>query len=80
MRDIEVMDMDVLGAQGQGLLSRGQGVVELTRGEMDLGLGQPRFEAGRIGRDGGLQLRQGRGFVADGEVKRSLFRQGQGAR
>ena len=74
------MDVDVLRSQREGLFSGRQGFVELPRREVDLGLGQPGFEAGRIGGDGGLQLRQRRGFVADGEVERRLLRQGQGAR
>ncbi len=74
------VDVDVLGSQREGLLAGGEGFVILTRGEVDLRLGEPGFEAGRIGRDRRLQLREGRGFVADGEVERRLFRQGQGAR
>ncbi len=73
------MDVDVLGSQHEGLLTGGEGVVVLTGGEVDFGFGQPSFEAGRIGRDRRLQLRESCGFVADGEVERRLFRQGQGA-
>ena len=74
------VDVDVLGSQREGLFAGGEGFVILTRGEVDLGLREPGFEAGRISRDRRLQLREGRGFVADGEVERCLFRQGQGAR
>lgn len=74
------MDVDVLRTQREGLLAGGEGVVELTRREVDLGLGQPGLEASRIGGDGGLQLREGSRFVAHGEVEGRLLRQGQGAR
>ena len=74
------MDVDVLRTQREGLLAGGEGFVELTRGEVDLGLGQPSLEAGRIGFDRCRQLREGACFVADREVERRLFRQGQGAR
>jgi len=72
--------MDILGAQREGLFAGGESFVILPCGEVDFGFGQPGFEAGRIGRDRRLQLSEGRGFVADGEVERRLFRQGQGAR
>ena len=72
--------MDVPRAQRERLLAGGEGIIVLAGGEVDFGFGQPSFEAGRIGRDGLRQLRKGAGFVADGEVERRLFRQGQGAR
>ncbi len=72
--------MDVLRTQREGLLAGGEGFVELTGGEMHFGFGQPGFEAGRVGRDRRRQLREGAGFVADREVERRRFRQGQGAR
>ncbi len=65
------VDMDVLGAQREGLFAGGEGIIILTRGEVDLGLREPGFEAGRIGRNRRLQLREGRGFVADSEGKRT---------
>jgi len=74
------MDMDVLRTQHEGLLAGGEGFVELTRGEVHLGLGQPSLEAGRVGFDRFRQLREGAGLVADREVERRRFRQGQGAR
>ena len=74
------VDVDVLRAQREGLLAGGEGFVVLAGGEVDFGFGQPSFEAGRIGRDRRRQLREGAGFVADREVERRLFRQGQGAR
>jgi hypothetical protein len=74
------VDVDVLRTQREGLLAGGEGCVVLTGGEVDFGLGQPSLEAGRIGRDRRRQLREGAGFVADREVERRLFRQGQGAR
>ncbi len=72
--------MDVLRPQREGLLAGDEGFVVLAGGEMYLGLGQPGFEAGRIGRDRRRQLCEGAGFVADREVERRRFRQGQGAR
>ena len=72
--------MDILRTQREGLLARGEGFVVLTGGEVDFGLGQPSFEAGRVGRDGYSQLRQRGRFIADREVERRLVRQGQGAR
>ena len=74
------VDMDVLWAKREGLFAGGQSIVILTGSEVDFGLGQPSFEAGRIGRDRRRQLREGASFVADREVERRLFRQGQGAR
>ena len=74
------VDVDVLRTQREGLFAGGESFIELTRREVHLGLGQPGLEAGRIGRDRRRQLREGAGFVADREVKRRLFRQGQGAR
>ena len=74
------VDVDVLGPEREGLFAGGEGFVILTRGEVDLRLREPGFEAGRIGRDRRRQLREGAGFVADREVERRLFRQGQGAR
>ncbi len=38
--------MDVLGPKRQGDLPGLQGIIQLAQGEMDLGLGQPCFEAG----------------------------------
>ena len=72
--------MDVFRTQREGLLAGGEGFVVLTGGEVDFGLGQPSFEAGRIGRDRRRQLRERSRFVAHGEVEGRLFRQGQGAR
>ena len=45
------VDVDILGAEREGLFAGGEGFVILTRGEVDLRLGEPSFEAGRIGRD-----------------------------
>ena len=74
------VDVDVFRTKRQGVFAGGQGLVVLTRSEVDLGLGQPRLEAGWIGRHCRLQLRQRRRLVAHREVERRLVRQGQGAR
>jgi len=74
------VDVDVLRAKGEGLFAGCEGLVQLTRGEVHLGLGQPSFEAGWIGGHRRLQLRQRRRLVAHGEIERRLVRQGQGAR
>ena len=72
--------MDVLRPQREGLLAGDEGFVVLAGGEMYLGLGEPGFEAGRIGRDRCRQLSEGARFVAHGEVEGRLVGQGQGAR
>ena len=72
--------MDILRAQHEGLLAGGEGFIILTGGEVDFGFGEPSLEAGRVGFDRRRQFREGAGFVADREVERRLFRQGQGAR
>ena len=70
------VDVDVLWAKREGLLAGGQSLVVLTRSEVDLGLGQPGLEAGRIGRHRCLQLSQRRRLIAHGEIESSLIRQG----
>ena len=70
------VDVDVLWAKCEGLFAGREGFVQLTRGEVHLGLGQPSFEAGRIGRDRRLQLRQRRRLITHGEIESSLIRQG----
>ena len=70
------VDVDVLRAQREGLLAGGQSLVVLTRSEVDLGLGQPSLEAGRIGRHRCLQLSQRRRLIAHGEIESRLIRQG----
>jgi len=74
------VDVDVLWTKGEGLFAGGEGLVVLTRREVNLGLSQPSFEAGRIGDHRILQLRQRRRLVTHGKVERRLIRQGQGAR
>lgn len=74
------VDVDVLRTKGEGLFAGGEGLVVLTRREVNLGLSQPSLEAGRIGDHRILQLRQRRRLVTHGKVERRLIRQGQGAR
>ena len=70
------VDVDVFRAKYECLFAGREGFVQLTRGEVHLGLGQPRLEAGRIGRHRRLQLRQRGRLVTHGEIESSLIRQG----
>jgi len=70
------MHMDVLDPKGQGHLPGLQGIIQLAQGEMDLGLGQPSFEAGWLELYRRCQLSQCRRFVAHREVERSFGTEG----
>lgn len=70
------MDVDVLRLQGGGLFGRGQGLVEQSFRETDLGQGVPGRETGRGGGRGPSEFEQGGGTIPDGEIKGGLFHEG----